>query len=1329
MNDAARFFHREWLGMAQPIEGLVFSVPALIESECFQRLAAEDHRDFIAQLEQTDANDSETNAAELAADGARPLRLRDPRDFFCEGLGWNNAGYTEELPDALSLYIPEGGQTLRPTAALKIPDYAQRPQDLRISSPPSYPPAAELRQQYRLLYWELPDGLDLDAPEDQSGPWLYPPTHKFDRLLRHCRIPIGVLCNGSIIRLIYAPHGGASGHLDFRIAHMAQVHGRPLFDALVMLLSDVRIASVAEDKQLHSILARSRQMQAEVTTDLSRQMLQALETLLHAFEAADERAHHCWLRPIIESRTEHDDPLYEALLTFLLRLVVILYAEDKNLLPSAHPLFAEHYSLFALFERLQTERGRYPDAMHRRYSAYPGLLALFRAIYFGIEHEDLRIAEHKGQLFDPNRFAFLEGFSQDASVPVGDPEARARATLPTIDDESIYQILRALIFLDGERLSYKSLEVEQIGSCYEALMGFSAERLIEDAVRIKPSSSGFTPSWLSVSELLEVKASQRKNFLKEHVGLSGARAAALHKDIAALEKEHATDRKTLLEKATLRLSEESTKHTPIAKKGSLIIQPGEERKRTSSHYTPPELSRPLVARALEPLLKAFAEPSSEQILSLSLCDPAMGSGAFLVEATRYLSEQLLFAWQRENHPITQSKGKEDLILEARRLVAERCIYGVDKNPFAVELAKISLWLLTMQRQKPFSFVDHNLRCGDSLVGLSFEQIISFNWQPETQQNLISSELKNMLDEAIEARLRITQSAEQFNLSYKDKSDAMRDADDALYRLRLIANLLIGAFFDHKKSKERESERTRRLDLIITWLAEGEGCREAYQEIKALSADIEQRINPFHWHLEYPEIFYAGRVDPLSQTQSNEPAYLDCVVGNPPFMGQSQISARFGDSYRDWLFLIHPGALGKSDIVAHFFRRADTLLGEHGTIGLVSTNTISQGDTRRSSLKVLIGEGSVVFNALVSTPWPGDAAVTISTVHLAKGEPKAFMGAPILDAAQVSVINSRLLAAPERPDPVKLADNAESSFLGVKVYGQGFVLTPEERDALIQKDARNAERIFPYLGGQEVNTSPTQAFDRYVINFGQMSLEQAEAWPDLLQIIRDKVKPERDKLRDNSDGKQLKTYWWQFGRVGPGLYAAIAPLQRCLVNSQVSKHLILAFQPIERVFSHALNVFALENYTAFAILQSRIHEPWARLMGSTLEDRLRYTASDCFETFPFPKADPHETFPELEALGKELYEARTDWMNKQGQGLTKLYNALKDEALTNDPTITRLRHLHEHLDHEVLQTYATQTGDPTWTTTTIPPYNQPNEKIFETHTLDHLFALNEQRARR
>jgi len=670
------------------------------------------------------------------------------------------------------------------------------------------------------------------------------------------------------------------------------------------------------------------------------------------------------------------------------------------------------------------------------------------------------------------------------------------------------------------------------------------------------------------------------------------------------------------------------------------------------------------------------EPKSEDLLRLTICDPAMGSGAFLVEACRFLADELVAAWTREK--------KLELIASAHDDV-----------------------------------VNHALRHGDSLVGLDFEQVKSFHWKPGKQLELCRKELEAALDEAIVLRQQIQELALENGQSRdREKQILLRDADDALSRVRLIADVVIGAFFSAAKDKDREKERTRRLNLVTAWLRNGgEPVGEPYEELKALQEDIHERIPAFHWMIEFPEVFYAGRRDPLAPLAEDgvdKPGFIDAFIGNPPFMGGGQISGTMGEPYRDWLLSIHKSSHGNADYSAHFFRRADILLGDHGVIGLIATNTIAQGDTRTTGLQKLVQSGHVLYDATRSLLWPGDAAVAVALVHSAKGGPAKDV-TPRLGGEAVAEINSRLRAKPERSDPVKLAENTGLSFLGSKIYGEGFVLTPEERMALTAKEPRNAERIFPYIGGEEVNSSPTQSFHRYIINFGQMTLEEAKGWPDLIEIVRAKVKPERDVSSHST------SEWWQFERPRQELYEAIAPLERCLVTARVAKHLCFSFQPTDRVLNEKLFVFPLPTFSAFAVLQSRVHSAWTWLLSSTMKNDLNYSNTDCFENFPFPNPNPA-----LETDGERLYEARARFMLDTNQGLTATYNLLKDPAC-DDPRILDLRRLHEDMDRAVLAAYS-------WSDIEVPPYPTPitaGERDalarFEDEVIDRLFVLNENRS--
>jgi hypothetical protein len=293
---------------------------------------------------------------------------------------------------------------------------------------------------------------------------------------------------------------------------------------------------------------------------------------------------------------------------------------------------------------------------------------------------------------------------------------------------------------------------------------------------------------------------------------------------------------------------------------------------------------------------------------------------------------------------------------------------------------------------------------------------------------------------------------------------------------------------------------------------------------------------------------------------------------------------------------------------------------------------------------------------------------------------------ILDGKPVEKITAFLLHTGGNDDPQKLIANESKSFIGSYVLGMGFTFDDRNSDAttiaemkrLIEKEPRNQDRIFPYIGGEEVNSSSTHAHNRYVINFGEMSEDEAREWPDLMSIVEMKVKPER--MKNNREG--YKRYWWQHGEKRVDLFKAIKGLDQVLVRPRTSKHNVFALLPNKYVYSENLVIFALSQ-NAFPVIHSRIHEIWTTFTSSTLEDRQGYRPSDCFETFPFP--ENWETNPKLESIGQEYYEFRAALMIRNNQGLTDTYNRFHDPEET-DPEILKLRELHTQMDTAVLTAY-------------------------------------------
>ncbi|MDP2958679.1 MAG: N-6 DNA methylase [Longimicrobiales bacterium] len=1219
--------HRTWLGLLQPV-GLVVSSPALIQGQAVPpaNVLAEQQAllDRVRNAPPRPGRDPEPAIPDFAG------FARDVLGWAPEDLAGGDGG--PPLPEGLEVPLPDHGDTLRPRYAVLDAIGGGR---------------------VLMLVQELAIGTGLDDLPAAKGGWQATPHARFERLLRDTGVAAGILLNGHQLRLVYAPRGESSGHVTFPVPAMCAVEGRPILGALLLLLSEHRVFSAPDGRRLEDLLRDSRRYQSRVSTKLADQVLGALWELLQGFQAADEAADSTLIDSLAREDPEH---LYGGLLTVIMRLVFLLYAEDQGLMPDG-PVYAGNYAVGGLHQRLRDDDGHYPDTMDQRYGAWASLLALFRLVYDGGGHGSLRLPTRHGQLFNPDEYPFLEGRARGIGRIMGESfEA------PRVSDGVIFRVLEGLLVLDGERLSYRALDVEQIGSVYEAMMGFSIERAFGRSIAVRKRIHGVGVDVVfDVDALVAVTPKKRIEWLRDRtdVDLTGNAAGRLR---------DATSPDEVVAALGKRISPRTRALLPP---GSLFLQPGEERRRSGSHYTPRELTEPIVRHTLAPVLRGLGpRPTPEQLLALAVCDPAMGSGAFLVEACRQLAEALVEAWAVHDRTPTLPPD-EDALLHARRLIAQRCLYGVDRNRFAVNLAKLSLWLVTMARDHAFTFLDHALKHGDSLVGLSRAQIGAFHWKAQKKgHGPLFEGLSGSMEEATRWRGELRAAADG---AYDEQRRANREAEEALDDPRLVGDLIVDAFFSGRKQKDREVARLDRRRRVDAWRAGAVERIELAEEVRNLRAGS-PGLAPLHWELEFPEVF--GRRNPG----------FDAVVGNPPFAGKNTIVNGNRSGYLHWLKTQHLESHGNADLVAHFFRRAFSLLRESGAFGLIATNTIAQGDTRSTGLRWIATHGGTIYRATRRFKWPGSAAVVVSVVHVRKGAHNQKL---VLDEVEVPTITAFLFHAGGNDDPATLRANADLSFVGSYVLGMGFTFDDTDRkgvasplaemERLVAVDPRNQERIFPYIGGEEVNDSPTHTHHRYVINFDDMTEDEARQWPDLMAIVEERVMPERMKDKRAA----YRNRWWQFAEKRADLAGAIYGKRGVLAIARVGERGAFAFLPSNMVYSEQLIVFPLETYAAFCALQSRPHELWARFLGSSMKDDLRYTPSDCFETFPFP--EDWATQPALEAAGRAYYEFRADLMVRNNEGLTATYNRFHDPEV-QDPAILELRRLHEAMDRAVLDAY-------------------------------------------
>ena len=1261
--------HLEWIGFVQP-SGLVVSAPALVRAG-----AILDRQDADGQRRLRDCVEERA----FRQDRDQDPWLPDFENFARTVLEWSfsprgYAGSAENpIPEDLIVTAADG-ETL-------APDFAVRERT---------PEKGE--SDWQLLVQVLEPGQAFDKEVKGSGALEASPHSRMERLLRRTEVKAGLLFNGLAIRLISAPRGESSGWMDFRVAEMVQTSGRPICAAMRLLLKESRLLAMPAPQRLAALLVDSRKFQNEVSERLAEQVLHALYEMLRGFQAAHDASHGELLRRTL---AENPDRVYHALLTMILRLVFLLYAEERDMLPK-DGTFQRYYSLLGLYERLREDAALFPDTMDQRYGAWAQLLVLFRLIHDGAETGEMSLPRRHGVLFDPDRFPFLEGRPDMVARQIHE-----RIEPPLVPDGTIYRAMEKLLVLDGERISYRALDVEQIGSVYETMMGFRLETASGRAVAIKAAKKQGAPTTVDLEALAAEPGTRRDRWLRDRADRKlGDKVKKAVKEAERLEDLHAALMPVIEVDAT----------PDLVPRGAMVLQPSEERRRSGSHYTPRELTEPIVRTTLEPILGRLQgedgkPPKPAQILDLKVCDPAMGSGAFLVEACRQLGDALVEAW-RAHGEVPEIPPDEDEGIFARRLIAQRCLYGVDRNPMAVDLAKVSLWLATLAKDHALTFVDHALRDGDSLVGLSRKQIETFHWEREESPSFMlgfeTMRVRDQVQEAAELRELIREAGEE--TADWELRDLWNRAQFALRKVRLFGDLATAAFFDGAKPKQREAKRREYGEAVFG------GKAEQYQDWLDERRKVEPPLAPFHWEVEFPEVF-----------DRQNPGF-DAIVGNPPFAGKNTVAAANIPRYPDWLKQVHEESHGNADLVAHFFRRAFDRVRKDGTFGLIATNTIAQGDTRSTGLRWICEHGGDIYHARRRVKWPGLAAVVVSVLHVHKG---LFTGAKRLDNMELDTITAFLFHRGGHEDPERLQSNVRKSFQGSIVLGMGFTFDDNDRNGvasslaemhrLIEQDPRNQEVIFPYIGGEEVNTSPTHAHHRYVISFGDYPLRRvdlgkrwveadkdqchewlrrgigpldypgqvAEDWPELLAIVEEKVRPERAKLTKNPIGRKRSAFWWQYGSLAKELYTAIRGLERVLVCAIISNKVHFTFLGTRMVFSNKLNIFPFQDLAAFCVLQSNVHEIWARVFSSTMKDDINYSLSDCFETFPFPET--WETDPLLEAAGQAYYDFRANLMVHNDEGLTKTYNRFHDPD-EDHPEIAKLRELHAAMDRVVLDAY-------------------------------------------
>ncbi|WP_369941764.1 DNA methyltransferase, partial [Promicromonospora sp. AC04] len=831
----------------------------------------------------------------------------------------------------------------------------------------------------------------LRDPYDDA--WSASPIDRMDAILRTSGHPLGVVTDGRWWAIVSAQTDvmTASGIVDSQ----TWIDEGAVRDAFFALIEPKRVLGGAEFDRLPALFRESVTAAEEITVALGTQVRRAVELLVSAFSESAMSAREAGrVDPLPDDR----DQVYEGAVTAMMRVVFLLFAEERSMMPQS-ALFTEGYGisdqLDVLEARFQDENAEALDGTHHTWHR---LLATSQALYSGVNTEDMRLPAYGGSLFDTERFAFLTAVSDDGALAV------------TASDRVMLEVLRSVQYAtvgnERRRISFRDIDVEQIGYIYEGLLGYTAEDVTEITVGLVGKDGEEPEVPLGLLDDLYEEAGDDVRFVtvlldwlkKNQTGAKTKSGTALKKALVALpdDAERALLAVTRDEELLARLRpyvgiiRRDLRDRPVViQPGGLAVVETPSRANSGAHYTPKSLAQEVVLHALEPLVYSPGPHQTadrdqwklirwNKILDLKVADIACGSGAFLVAAAEYLSAKLVEAWHAEG--IATGTPRE-LEIRARRQVVASCLYGADINGMAVEMCKLSLWLVSLDPGQPFSFVDDKVLHGNSLLGVTdIKQLEAMHIDPAQAKTFTGHgdstmgfsagalfgegseatgiemlDVRGVIRDVIEARRDLASPIEENDpaRSAKAKRRLLERIHERSATLSKVADGVVAAGLRHggKPGKKlNEAYDTLRIAADKAFVPDADCADPAMLDgiintgLKPAVVTDYDRWNPLHWALAVPDVLgneYGGR------------GGFDAVIGNPPFLGGQKLTGAMGTDVRDWFVnLIATGRRGSADLVAYFFLRATSLLQTKGTLGLIATNTVAQGDTREVGLDAM-----------------------------------------------------------------------------------------------------------------------------------------------------------------------------------------------------------------------------------------------------------------------------------------------------------------------------------------------------------------------------------------
>ncbi|WP_026554345.1 Eco57I restriction-modification methylase domain-containing protein [Arthrobacter sp. 35W] len=1128
--------------------------------------------------------------------------------------------------------------------------------------------------------------------DPMNDSWTASPIDRMDALLRKSEQKVGVLTDGRWWAIVCAQDGvmTASGIVDAQ----TWIEESDVRDAFLELISPQRLAGGSGKDRLPELFKESITAAEDITVALGTQVRRAVELLVTAFsEEAFEARDAGWPDPLPADR----ELVYEGAVTAMMRVVFLLFAEERSMMPQS-PLFTEAYGVSGLLDDLDKRiRDEGAEALDATHDTWHRLLATSKALYGGVTSEDIRLPAYGGSLFDPARFTFLTDVDDRGALAVA------------VSDRVMLEVLRAVQYAvigtgksaERRRVSFRDVDVEQIGYIYEGLLGYTAEDVDEIVVGLVGKDGEEPEIPLRVLEkLAEANPASAKFGADVIAWVKKNQPAATTKSAAALLKllgekvedgEHALLSVTRDEALLARLRpflgiiRRDLRERPVViQPGGLAVVETPSRANSGAHYTPKSLAQEVVRYALEPLVfqpgpHQTADESgwklldSNEILDLKVADIACGSGAFLVAAAEFLAAKVLQAWHAEG--VTGSA--HELETKARRQVVAQCLYGADINGMAVEMCKISLWLVSLDPKLPFSFVDDKVLHGNSLLGITdIAQLEALHIYPsqtrklwdKTQysagtlfgegseaQGLEVLDVRAVIQKAVKLRQRLATEVDENDpaRSSKSKRRLWHEYQELTAQMSSVADGIIAVSLEEGgKPGKKLNQRYENFRIAVdrAFAANGLGSRTMLDDIidRGLTPKAKTdygRWKPLHWLLAVPDVMERGGFDGL--------------IGNPAFLHSKKITTAFGKNYRDVLQqVLANGVVGDADLAAYFLLRQSQLISQTGGIGIVVTKSILQSHTKVVGLDQVLAGGAKLVRFSEPFDWgPSGASVSVVKIWITR------------DAIAGNAVT--ILDEPLQPVGVLRV----RAYLGTYPNGDGFRVGRQKASSWIQEDPGLAHALYPYIRAADLSQGRPSEAEEYLIDLDGRPESEAREFAVLWDHLETHQRPWHERPDTNTKRKER---WWNFERSAGALYRDLDEIERAIAFPRTSNLVMPRWIPANVRYDMGVVVFPYNDWSVFAQLASSLHYHWVLAFGATTRDDPSYAPKRVANTFPWLQSDMDvAAVKEFEELLENSCESR--------RGLRSVMNAFNEEKCS-DADIVLLREKFVLLDRVTIDAF-------------------------------------------